>query len=106
MDERDLYYDNNKICEIAHELLLKVEEEADRARELWGDYDSKNTTNDWLAYICRYASEAVGKEYHSDVFRDKMIKCAGLCLNALVQNEIATIAINEESKHEISSNWR
>lgn len=60
-------------------------EERQYSQNKWAaEFDSKNTLNDWIAYICMYASSA-GRIFRSDqpeLIYKKLIKAANLCLLA------------------------
>ncbi len=62
-----------------------VRVELDNAFDRWGDeFDNKNTLNDWVTYICMYATSAAKMELQDDpdYQYEQLIKAAGLCLNA------------------------
>ena len=46
------------------------------------EFDRKNTLNDWVTYICRYASEAAFQDHLEDS-RVKLLKAAALCVASL-----------------------
>jgi len=49
----------------------------------WGDeFDSKNTPNDWVAYIARYLGRAVMMPWDKNTFKNALIKTATLCAAA------------------------
>jgi hypothetical protein len=50
----------------------------------WGDsFDSKNTANDWVAYIVKYAGQSVTLPWNSDQFRTQLLKVAAICVAAV-----------------------
>jgi hypothetical protein len=50
----------------------------------WGDdFDAKNTPNDWISYVCRYATAAGPMPWDASTFRTKMLKAAALCIAAI-----------------------
>ena len=74
--------------EIRCKVLAEVDYERQRQQELWGnDFDDLNTTNDWVAYICRYAAEGgyAGRkgEYTVARFRSFLVRAAALCCAAI-----------------------
>lgn len=51
---------------------------------MWGtDFDSKNTLNDWAAYINIYLGQALKMGATTDEVRKNLRKAAGLALSAL-----------------------
>lgn len=71
--------------DIKHELSRK-------SVKKWGDqFDKNNTINDWVTFICMYASDAAKLEYSSPKSkaldpkdsRLYLIKAAGLCISAI-----------------------
>lgn len=56
-----------------------------KASDFWYSFDKKNTANDWVMLICKYATESVSSSepFDKELFRNKITKCAGLCMNAL-----------------------
>jgi hypothetical protein len=62
-------------------VLLQVQEERRRQEDMWGaDFDSRNTINDWISYICSYATTGRNDEA---AFRTDMIKVAALAVAAV-----------------------
>lgn len=50
----------------------------------WGEeFDSKNTPNDWVAYICAYLGSAVTMPWNAETFRTRLVKTAALCFAAI-----------------------
>lgn len=47
------------------------------------DFDSKNTPNDWIAYISRYTGNAVTMPWNAWMFRKQLVKVAALCVAAI-----------------------
>jgi len=70
-------------------IMEAVKAERARAHAMWGDeFDNKNTPNDWCAFVCRYAGEAIkmdreSKQFDVKRFKDNMAKVAGLAVAAL-----------------------
>ena len=63
--------------------------------EKWGDaFDSLNTLNDWVTYICIYASESAKMCRQGDPSAQysKLIKAANLALTAAKRVRTETIA--------------
>jgi hypothetical protein len=75
--------------------LISDEVHAERVRQetLWGgDFDAKNTPNDWAAFIIAYVGKAtyVGREseYQPAKFRENMLKVAALAQAAVLQIDL------------------
>lgn len=50
----------------------------------WGEeFDSKNTPNDWVAYLVAYLGKAVTLPWKEETFRLMLVKVAALCVAAL-----------------------
>lgn len=61
-----------------------IEKELAYARRQWGvEFDSKNTLNDWVAYIVMYAGDAAKIKTPPSEAEQKLIKVAGLAISAL-----------------------
>lgn len=59
--------------------------EIDYANEKWGvEFDDENTLNDWVTYICMYATDAAKMTAPPKEQRKQLVKCAGLALSALI----------------------
>jgi len=72
------------------DVLHHISCERDRQEQLWGSaFDEKNTSNDWIAYITRYAGNAVTMSFDELVFREALIKVAALCVAALERETYA-----------------
>jgi len=70
--------------EIRAGIFNQIEEELAYANAKWGhDFDSKNTLNDWVAYINMYASDAAKIATSPAIAKQKLIKAAGLAVSAL-----------------------
>lgn len=67
--------------DIVHAILKEREYQESK----WGsDFDDKNTINDWVTYICHYASKAGMEEDLSGSADTRMlVKAATLCFAAL-----------------------
>jgi hypothetical protein len=62
-----------------------VIQEAQYAEEKWGTgFDDLNTLNDWVAYICMYATDAakITNQNDTEAMYGFLIKASGLALNA------------------------
>lgn len=65
----------------------------------WGDeFDEKNTINDWVTYICRYASNAAfptepGKPIDNEQVKAAFVKVAALAVAALEMQEKHGLAL-------------
>ena len=69
---------------IREKLYQDIEKELDYARSQWGnEFDSKNTLNDWVAYITMYAGDAAKIKTPPSEAEQKLIKVAGLAISAL-----------------------
>lgn len=65
-------------------ILQEIRKEREYQNNEWGDgFDSKNTPNDWLAYIVGYTGKALTPHWNSKVFRTSLIKVATLCVAAI-----------------------
>jgi|SRR5579859_644651 len=65
-------------------LYRDIEKELEYSREKWGtEFDSKNTLNDWVAYIVMYAGDAAKMKTPPSEAEQKLIKVAGLAISAL-----------------------
>lgn len=72
------------------EIYSAIETERAYQQEKWGDdFDRRNTPNDWLAYVLKYAGQAVTMPFDNDVFRKTVLKVATLCVAALEQPDYA-----------------
>ena len=61
----------------------KVSEERNYQINKWGDeFDSKNTPNDWVAYIAKYVGQVVTLPWNKEVFKTQLVKVATLCAAA------------------------
>lgn len=70
------------------EILKKVKSERARQDDIWGnDFDSLNTSNDWVSYITRYAGKAVTNPWDPNRFSENMIKVAAIAVAAIEQLE-------------------
>lgn len=61
----------------------KVVEERLYQINRWGnDFDSKNTPNDWVAYIAKYLGQVVTMPWNKETFKKQLVKVATLCAAA------------------------
>jgi hypothetical protein len=68
--------------------LKDIREERSYQKEKWGDeFDSKNTSNDWIAYIAGYLGKAYNINHSPDDFRKNLVKVATLCAAAVEWND-------------------
>lgn len=68
----------------------KVVAEVKRAEQMWGtNFDSKNTLNDWAAYINIYLGQALKMGASPEEVRTNLRKVAGLALSALRWADLA-----------------
>lgn len=84
-DERPGETDFEKVhAKIYNEILNELE----YANDKWGtEFDDKNTMNDWVTYICMYATDAAKMNTCPADARSKLLKTAGLALSALATLE-------------------
>jgi hypothetical protein len=70
-------------------ILAEIREELDYQATLWGtDFDDKNTPNDWVTFICRYAVQTARE--HAAIpseRRSQLIKVAALAVAAIEAQE-------------------
>jgi hypothetical protein len=70
--------------EATKKILEEVLKEREYQETRWGDaFDSKNTANDWVAYITAYAGKAVTLPWDSKQFRTQLLKVAAICVAAV-----------------------
>ena len=61
-----------------------IDEEREYQDGKWGlTFDRKNTANDWVTYICGYATSAAPLEFNRGVFESNMRKVAALAIAAI-----------------------
>jgi len=69
---------------LAH-IMRKIREEVAAQAEIYGDgFDERNTSNDWVSYICRYACRAANVRTTAEDQRGALIKVAALCVSAML----------------------
>lgn len=72
------------------EIFNLVTKEREYQNKKWGtEFDSKNTPNDWVAYISKYLGQSVTLPWNEEVFRTQMIKVMALASAALEQDTFA-----------------
>ena len=72
------------------EVFNAIETERDYQNRKWGnDFDSKNTPNDWVAYISKYLGQAVTMPFNAETFRTQILKVATLATAVLEQDSFA-----------------
>jgi hypothetical protein len=81
-------------CEILmltrQQIFVDINGEREYQNNRWGnDFDSKNTPNDWVAYISKYLGQAVTMPFNEDTFRTQLLKVATLAVAALEQEKYA-----------------
>ena len=65
-------------------IFADIMDERLRAGLQWTEeFDAKNTPNDWVSYVTRYIGKAVDGSWNCEVFRENMVKAAGLCCAAI-----------------------
>lgn len=70
--------------ETRKEIIGEIMRERAYQQERWGDeFDSKNTANDWLAYIGGYLGRALTMPWNPAQFRVGLVKVATLCVAAI-----------------------
>jgi hypothetical protein len=57
--------------------------DASKNRKMIGEDDSKNTVNDWGAFMCKYVTRMTDAYATTDDIRTNLIKIGGLALSAL-----------------------
>jgi hypothetical protein len=71
-------------------ILDEIEAERKYQDIRWGNgFDSKNTPNDWVAYITNYLGKSVTMPFDDTAFRSNMRKVAALAVAALEQPNYA-----------------
>lgn len=61
----------------------RMQAEREYQKTKWGVYfDSRNTANDWIAYIAAHLGKAVTSPWNADTFRTALVKVATLCAAA------------------------
>lgn len=67
-----------------HKIFDEIRDEREYQKKKWGDeFDSKNTPNDWVAYIAKHVGQAVTMPWSEVDFRTQLIKVATLCVAAI-----------------------
>lgn len=65
-------------------ILNEIKVEREHQDKKWGDtFDSKNTANDWVAYIAKHAGMAVTLPWNATTFRTQLVKVATICVAAI-----------------------
>ena len=68
-------------------VLMEIAVERRRQERMWGTgFDERNTINDWISHVCRYAAGAdgfIGGIFYPNNFRAKMIKAAAIAVAAI-----------------------
>lgn len=62
--------------------LAALEVEHEYAKKWGTDFDSKNTPNDWVAYIAKYLGQAVTMPWDAGKFKAQLVKVANLAATA------------------------
>jgi len=66
------------------QILAHISDERGRQDEKWGDeFDKKNTSNDWITFICAYAGKAYRHKWDPINFRLRLIQTAAICVAAI-----------------------
>lgn len=64
--------------------------ERDYQTHKWGTaFDTKNTPNDWVAYISKYLGQTVTLPFNKATFQTQLLKVAALAVAALEQQDYA-----------------
>jgi hypothetical protein len=72
------------------DVLLAIKAEREYQKKKWGEeFDSKNTPNDWIAYVTHYVSKAATKPLSDAKFASNLLKAATLCVAALQRTNYA-----------------
>ena len=66
------------------DIFAMINDERDRQEQLWGiEFDNAHTMNDWVTYICRYASSSAKMGEGVEHFKAQILKTATICVAAL-----------------------
>lgn len=66
-------------------IINEIFAELDYTNDKWGDeFDNENTLNDWVTYICMYATDAAKMTTPPTEQRKKLLKAAGLAVSSLI----------------------
>jgi hypothetical protein len=61
-----------------------IEKERDHQEQKYGtDFDSRNTANDWAAYVCKYVGDVVLMGGTPEDIRKCFLKAASVCVAAM-----------------------
>lgn len=75
---------------IRREIYKKIDAERKYQDEKWGwDFDTKNTLNDWISYIARYAGRAGSMNISTEEARELLLKAVAIGVAALEQDKFA-----------------
>ena len=70
--------------EVRNKIICDIDNERTRQVERWGtEFDKKNTSNDWITYICSYAGKAYKHKWDPTNFRLRLIQTAAICIAAI-----------------------
>lgn len=86
MSYLDPDYEYDEVAVMIDEKIYEaVAEERTKQREKGDEFDKENSRNDWITYICRYASGAGDKLWNRQdlEFREAMVKVAALAFAAI-----------------------
>lgn len=65
-----------------------INAEREYQNKKWGEeFNSKNTLNDWVAYIASYTGKAVTLPFDANTYRTSLLKVAALCVAALERGD-------------------
>lgn len=67
--------------------VVDIQQERERQKKMFTEFDKTNTQNDWVSYITAYAGRAAQKVRRNEVegqsFRENMVKVAALAQAAI-----------------------
>ncbi len=70
--------------DIREDIFGSLHEERERQDGLWGaDFDDKNTANDWVSYVNKYAARAAQSKLNPGEFETAMRKIAAIAIAAI-----------------------
>jgi hypothetical protein len=72
------------------EIFDAVEKERAYQDGIWGrEFDDKNTSNDWIAYITKYLGQALTLPWNKETFQKQILKAMTLCCAVLERDSYA-----------------
>jgi len=75
---------SNTENKLRNDIILEINSELEYSNKKWGtEFDNKNTSNDWVAYITHQVGKAVTLSLNRYEFEVRMKKVAGLAISAI-----------------------